>query len=86
MSKKRFYYKGVFFDNQEDFFKYSSLYENSKITEVSLKEMLSNMEKEIWLNLLNPKEIEITNQEMQGILSKLILELILELRKHARME
>jgi len=75
MNDDKFYFKGVFFDNQEDFWKYVDIYNKSQISQESINHKFSSMARDFFVNL-DMYKIKITNAEIEQIITSYYLELL----------
>ena len=83
MKEQRFYFNGLFYDNEEQFRAATSHWANSEISPVSAERILEHMCKDISLNLSNPfgDEKLIANAELSEMCLRLTAELIAEFRE-----
>lgn len=70
--KNNFYYKGRFFEDENDFFEYVKKWPETILSEESLDEMLSLLKKDILGNL--QFGLEIKNGDMNNLLEKTFFE------------
>lgn len=70
--KNNFYYKGRFFEDENDFFEYVKRWPETILSEESLDEMLSLLKKDILVNLQHG--LEIKNGDMNTLLEKTFFE------------
>ena len=76
-----FYYKGKFFEDENDFWNYVNAWPNTFLSEESLCEMLNLLRKDILANLQFGCEIK--NGDMNTLLEKTFFE-AMKLRKNLR--
>ncbi len=67
-----FFYKGKFFDNEEDFFRYANEWPKMPLTEESLTTMIELFKRDVLLNLY--EHMEIKNGHMEVLLAKTFFE------------
>lgn len=80
--ENRFYYDGIFYDNEEEFIKAAKRFSESKITAESSERILHHMCKEIIKNIFYCKmEIPITNSELKDICDEFVVEFINKYRE-----
>jgi hypothetical protein len=73
LAKEKFFYNGVFYDNQEEFFKAIKAYEQSLLSGHSLSSMMKSLENDLSINLFSIKNTKIKNFEFQEILSATLI-------------
>lgn len=81
--KERFYYDGLFYEDQESFYKAVSQHENSRISPTSSERLLSQMAQEIELNLFNTcgDVDKISNAQLRELCADFSIKFIVEFRK-----
>ena len=81
MDENNFYYRGIFYDNEQDFWKSVMQYGTSKITDFSLQDLIHDLYLDLKINLFVARHIKISNNELCKILAEemlLILQKILK--------
>ncbi|HXN74959.1 MAG TPA: hypothetical protein VN855_00520 [Candidatus Acidoferrum sp.] len=83
MEKKyKFYYDGVFYENQEELLRAASRWCSSPISPVSFERMSEIIIKDIAANIfISPSRTNLCNGELEEILSRKFLEIIEEVRE-----
>jgi glutamine cyclotransferase len=72
--KDRFYYQGIFYEDEKEFYKAVCQYGNSKVSPVSLEHALIEFNKRASFNVFNvfSEECRIKNFEMKEILEDML--------------
>ncbi len=78
MTGKNFFFKGIFFEHENDFWEYVKIWPETSLSEESLSQMLDLLKKDILSNL--QFGLEIKNGEMNHLLEKTFLK-AMHLRK-----
>lgn len=81
--KERFYYDGLFYEDEESFLKAVSHHENSNISAISAARFLLQMTEEIGLNLFTTcgDVDKISNSQFRDLCAHFSIKFIVELRK-----
>jgi hypothetical protein len=68
IEKKRFFFQGKYFDNEEDFFGYVTEWPLFKTDEITMNRLFENLMRDLKLNL-HIREIEINNLQLLEVLN-----------------
>jgi hypothetical protein len=79
-SKENFYFRGKYFETQEEFFAYSKNWAESQVDESSFDEIMKDLLISIKMNMQTSK-IKITNGELEDKSLKLLILFLKEMRE-----
>lgn len=83
--EQRFYFEGVFYKDQESFFKAQETYANSALSPVSFERMWKQLGETVDLNFFNLHRYEkITNADAKGVLECILYETLNEFKEKIR--
>jgi hypothetical protein len=75
------YFKGVFYSNEEDFWRAVNQYAKSPASPLTLKNMLADLEVDLRTNIFDICEYKITNNELSEIISDCLPYVMNKVRK-----
>jgi CRISPR/Cas system CSM-associated protein Csm4 (group 5 of RAMP superfamily) len=68
-----YFYRGTFYDTQEEWEKGVVAYNKSRVTSTSLSEMIKSLEKDLYFNLIEIRRTKISNIEMSTIIANSVI-------------